>query len=67
MTVVPGDGHVFLQHRTLKRPCIAGLVELVAVGAGRAFTLHGLSFTEHASVMGRCRINDKGLAGTAQL
>ena len=66
MTVVPGDGYVLLQHGTFKRAGVGGLGEGVAVDPGRAFTLHGLGFTEQASVMGRGRINDKGLAGMPQ-
>ena len=66
MTVVPGDGYVFLQHGTLNRPSPSRLSEHVAVDPGRAFTLHGLGFTEQASVMSRGRINDKGLAGMQQ-
>ena len=66
MPVVPGNRYVFLQHRTLKRASITRLVELIAVGPGRAFALNSLGFTEQASVMRRGRINDKGLAGMPQ-
>ena len=66
MTIVPGDRYVFLQYGTLNRPGTSRLSEHVAVGSGRAFTLHSLGFTQHASVMGRGRINDKGLAGMHQ-
>ena len=61
-----GQDAVFLQYGTLKRPGTSRLSEGVAVDPGRAFTLHGLGFTEQASVMRRGRINDKGLAGMHQ-